>query len=152
MDKTFVVGNTITGAVKITIELTNGNLRISGSSKGASGQIYDAIREMIKARRLEYAPQWDAERLTKLVDIWERWHLNDIRAGDIVQMEAIRAGTREIAGIMSKQKMPDWYGAACQYLTSLGLYEHEGYLFGHGWKREELPQDVVDFISAILAE
>ena len=152
MDKTFVVGNTITGAVKITIELTNGNLRISGSSKGASGQIYDAIREMIKARRLEYAPQWDAERLTKLVDIWERWHLNDSRAGDIVQMEAIRAGTREIAGIMSKQKMPDWYGAACQYLTSLGLYEHEGYQFGHGWKREELPQGVVDFISAILAE
>lgn len=152
MEKTLVVGSTVTGNVKIAIGLTDGNLSISGACKDRAGQIHDYLSDLVTDNQIDFAPQWDATRLMKLCGIWKRWHLNDMRAGDFVQMEAIRAGKREIDAIIATQKMPDWYAATSQHLKSLGLYEHDGYKFGHGWKREELPQDVVDFISAILAE
>lgn len=62
------------------IEFENGRLSISGvvgpaggDCKGSAGQCVDAIRNGIPV------DGWDAEMLKKFCDIWDEWHLNDMR-------------------------------------------------------------------------
>lgn len=46
----------------------------NGDCRGSCGQIYDHIR--IK----DFAPGWDHKTLAEFIDVWRRWHLNDLRA------------------------------------------------------------------------
>lgn len=46
----------------------------SGNCRGSCGQCIDEIREGFPA------DGWTREMVDKLCDIWERWHLNDMRA------------------------------------------------------------------------
>ena len=70
------------GHVFCSIEYRNGNLSISGvegptrngNARGGVGQITDFEIEM-------YAAGWDAEKVKAFKEVWERWHLNDMRAG-----------------------------------------------------------------------
>ena len=63
------------------IEYENGRLSIcgvvgplkSGNCLGSAGQCVDAIRDGKPAKG------WSREMLSKFCDIWERWHLNDMR-------------------------------------------------------------------------
>ena len=48
---------------------------ISGNCRGSAGQCQDEIRKGVPK-----AP-WTKEMVDKLCDIWDRWHLNDKRAG-----------------------------------------------------------------------
>lgn len=66
----------------VKIEYTNGRLSISGvvgpysngDCAGSCGQCVDSIREGV--------PQdgWTQEMIEKLCNIWDEWHLNDMRA------------------------------------------------------------------------
>ena len=66
----------------VQIEYTNGRLSISGvvgpkrngDCYGSAGQCVDAIREGIPNAG------WTKEMLEKLCNIWDEWHLNDMRA------------------------------------------------------------------------
>lgn len=76
--------------IRITGEFReDGELSLTGyaTRPGASdcdwgGQINGSLREEIQRGMeegvvaIEYAGGWDAARLTKLLDIWDRWHLN----------------------------------------------------------------------------
>lgn len=53
----------------------------SGNCKGSAGQCVDSIRE---GRPTE---DWTPDMLKKFCDIWERWHLNDMRPACEHQME-----------------------------------------------------------------
>ena len=63
------------------IEYENGCLRIggvvgplkSGNCRGSAGQCVDEIRKGNPAKG------WNRKMLSKFCDIWERWHLNDMR-------------------------------------------------------------------------
>lgn len=44
-----------------------------GNCLGSAGQCVDEIREGIPT------DEWTPEMLNKLCDIWDRWHLNDMR-------------------------------------------------------------------------
>jgi len=46
----------------------------NGNCKGSAGQCVDSFRE---GRPIE---DWTPDMLKKLCDIWERWHMNDMRA------------------------------------------------------------------------
>lgn len=46
----------------------------NGNSKGSCGQCIDEIREG------DPSEEWSREMLDKLCQIWDRWHLNDMRA------------------------------------------------------------------------
>lgn len=71
------------GSTFIHIQYKGGRLSItgvegptaSGGARGSCGQIGDHLTVE------EYAPGWDAEKLAKLAEIWDRWHLNDMRPG-----------------------------------------------------------------------
>ena len=52
----------------LEIEIKNGRLSISGDGGGGLGQVRDSI-----------VPATDSQR--KLLEIWEKWHLNDLNAG-----------------------------------------------------------------------
>lgn len=66
----------------VKIEYTNGRLSISGvvgpkkngDCYGSAGQCVDAIREGTPNA------DWTKEMLEKLCNIWDEWHLNDMRA------------------------------------------------------------------------
>lgn len=60
---------------RLSITGVEGPLR-NGDSLGAFGQIVTSDWNLVT-----YAPGWDAERVAEFRRIWERWHLNDMRAG-----------------------------------------------------------------------
>jgi len=73
--------------------------------------------------------------------VWERWHLNDLRAGTPIQETFIRIAIED-----------GWkyeYKEACAKLKDAGIYEIDGYKYGHSWLTEEVPQDVIDFLKGL---
>lgn len=78
------VGQGENGDVFCKIEFANGKLSISGvegptrngNARGSCGQIV-----MSEWNIGTYAPGWDAEIEKKFREIWDTWHLNDMRAG-----------------------------------------------------------------------
>ena len=91
------------------------------------GQIHNQVREIIPAR---------------LYEIWKRWHLNDMRAGTFVQEEILRQA--KASGVQLND-----YDEACNYLQRFDAYVDEGYKYGTRWLKEELPQEVIDYICAL---
>lgn len=49
---------------------------VSGNANGSSGQCVEAI-----GRLTEYFTGWDKSIANELASVWDRWHLNDMRAG-----------------------------------------------------------------------
>jgi len=72
------------GSVFCKIQFTDGNLSITGvegpfsggDCHGSCGQIV-----MHRPKISEPAPGWNRELIGKFWDVWERWHLNDMRPG-----------------------------------------------------------------------
>lgn len=92
------------------------------------GQIHDEVQEIIPAR---------------LYEIWKRWHLNDMRAGTFVQEEILRQA--KASGI----EFNDFYTDACDYLQRFDALVDEGYKYGTAWLKEELPQEVIDYVCCL---
>jgi hypothetical protein len=85
-------------------------------------------------------------RVQRLCDLWDRWHLNDMRAGTPAQEAAIRTWR---AALPDPRRDYD-YGAACDYLKSLNLYDDQGYKYGHAWLFEPVPAEVLAELRAIF--
>jgi hypothetical protein len=92
----------------------------NGDCEGACGQI-----DMYEWHFTLYAPGWDAESVKKLRDIWQRWHLNDMRAGCQHQREEERKGRKWAI----REECPDCH-----------------YRYGTQWLHETVPQDVIDWL------
>lgn len=126
-------------SANIDISLENGRLSITGvvytgkwllkSERNliSCGQCLDECRDIIPAQ---------------LAEIWERWHLNDMKAGTYNQEKALDAVKCTFSRL-------DWYTEACNYLTSINLYEDNGYRYGSAWLTEELPTEVINYVSAL---
>lgn len=79
------------------------------------------------------------KRAARMVEIWERYHLNDMRAGTPGQEGAIKAF-----------KAMGWkydYSEACAKLAAIGLNPDKGYEYGHAWLFEEIPADIIKEIK-----
>ena len=81
--------------------------------------------------------------LLEILQLWRRWHLNDLRAGTKVQTDALSAweGYSEAD-----------YKASCNYLESIGLLEERGYKYGHAWLFERVPNEVLNQLTNIFQE
>lgn len=82
--------------------------------------------------------------LERLCAIWAEWHLNDLTAGTVAQMEAI-----SVAKAAGEIQTTDWYGSACLALEARGLLVDRGYRFGTKWLTRRLPQDVQREVVAL---
>lgn len=74
-------------------------------------------------------------KIKRLVEIWEQYHLNDLRAGTKKQTEALNAWADRPKGFS--------YTEDSEYLKSIGLYDDRGYKYGHGWLYQPLPESII---------
>lgn len=132
------------------IELTQGRLSITGvegpkrngGSVGSCGQVIMSDWDVS-----EYAPGWSVDLCAKFRAAWNKWHLNDMRAGSPAQTAWVEANVDE--------KAYD-YAKVCAALTEAGLNPDPNYLrngkpyaYGMAWLRVDVPQDVVDFLASL---
>lgn len=137
--------------VFVCAEFTDGRLSLTGvegptpngNAMGSCGQIDMHLREPDGLEGFTAAPGWTLPMVARLLDIWQRWHLNDMRAGSPAQEEFLR--TNPVAF-----KYPEsHYEKASEALAAAGLNpDADGYKYGHAWKREAVPADVIAELQA----
>jgi hypothetical protein len=83
----------------------------------------------------------DDAKAQRMFAIWQRWHLNDMRAGSPVQEEWLRQNPIPESECAYPKSH---YDVASAKLAAAGLNpDADGYKYGHAWKTEELPADVI---------
>lgn len=115
--------------VEITFE--NGELSlhgvvgptIGGNAHGSAGQIQDELKR--RPRRI--APGWNGLKIAKLYNVWERWHLNDMRSECAHQR--LRGETW--------QTHPSAVCPDC------------GYRLGSAWLKEDVPPEVINWLFSL---
>jgi hypothetical protein len=138
--KTVFLGITDEGRLTVNINFDGENLSITGDEgENHSGQII-----MSQWDFQTYAEGHNAETVSKLRDIWEKWHLNDMQAGSPSQTAYLKA--HPVNGI-------DHYTQASAALKAAGLnpdpnYLHKGnpYKYGIAWLRVEVPAEVLQYL------
>jgi hypothetical protein len=112
----------------------------NGNCRGSAGQIGRAVLAQAEAGTLALALGWDEALVRRFLAIWERWHLNDLRAGTPAQEAYLRA--HKLTGA-------NYYERACDVLAVAGLNPDDGYYYGGAWLREKVPTEVLDFLLAL---
>lgn len=161
--------------VYVEIEYKGGRLSLHGHiGQRQWGQIQDNLVGK-HANWSKLTEGWNYKRLHQLVRAWERWHLNDMRSGTPDQMFVVRQLADIPKYPMSYYEfmceMLDQIGLyrdehytakgqpmdPTEYEDSVRLRdrlraEHEedfvwGYKYGHGWLREDVPEEVVRWLK-----
>ncbi len=116
----------------IDVEIKQGRFSMSGEYNGGMGQVDGRIK-----------PKNEAQR--DFLNLWDKWHLNDMHAGTEAQEKAIED--------YQKNGNKYDYTKACEYLKSINLYEVEyngkPYEYGNGWLAVSLPQDMTELVDNI---
>lgn len=118
-------------------------LSISGDVGNTAGQIHDQLKKQLSAGNLKLDDDIDKDDFRKFLDIWDKWHLNDMNAGTIKQMELVNDHIDDDKYKNEK----DWYDKAVAILEDNNLLEDDGYRFGSKWLYNPLPKDVIVFVS-----
>ncbi len=138
------------GAGRLSVTGVEGPKR-DGNAAGSCGQIIMSPWEIV-----DYAPGWNPETVTRFREVWDRWHLNDMRAGSPAQMAHLRAHPVE--------DRLHYFETARESLRAAGLQPDRGYVvrdkdgnpqpysYGSAWLREEVPADVLDFLRSSLPD
>jgi len=101
------------------------------------GQIYDMILENVDDYKKLLMPKG---KLRRILEVWERWHLNGMRAGTRKQNTAAKEAPRDQYNRYS-------YDETCNYLKKEGIYEDRGYKYGHAWLVEVLPDEIIEEVK-----
>lgn len=96
----------------------------SGDCTGSCGQIQD---ELLQSEDVTFNKGWNKAIYHKFINIWNKWHLNDLHA-ECEHQEALE---------LTWSNAP---GSICPLC---------GWKLGHGWSRREVPQEVIDFLEAL---
>lgn len=97
----------------------------------AGGQLRAGIRDYLDVKLI------GPKKLNRIIEVWERWHLNGMRAGCEHQRAA---GTHEA-----------WMGRPdTKYVWGMGYPRCQvcGYSYGSAWLFEELPQEIIDEVKS----
>lgn len=132
-------------SVFCAIKFTDGRLSItgvegplaSGNARGGCGQI-----EIVPDSITSFAPGWDREKLAQFKAVWDKWHLNDLKAGTPAQEAYLE--TQTFPGHPTNHY--DW---ACKVLAEAGLNPDSGYSYGSKWLRVEVPDEIIDFLQSL---
>lgn len=127
-------------AVDIKWELKDGRFSMTGAIWNGShtdwqsgGQNLEEIAELFP----------NNAKVQRMVAIWRRWHLNDMKAGTPAQEAIIEAHKDEFPGYPASH-----YTWACELLKANDLYEDNGYKYGSAWLKEKIPADVLAEIES----
>lgn len=97
-----------------------------GIGAKCGGQIYDSVMENIGVNV-------NRTIVRRIIDVWKKNHLNDIRAGTKQQMYALQ--------YMPVTNQTDDYKSKVEFLKQIGIYEDRGYTYGDEWLYEEPDYD-----------
>jgi hypothetical protein len=146
--------------VTIDVEVEDGNVSICGTvwnprrtDAYSCGQNLDTIAKLLPHNK----------RVRRIVEIWRRWHLNDLKAGCEHQRAAgwdklpidPSQPTNVYGRFFPEQKQASWnmLGWVRPDEHPQGLLTKAcpecGYKYGTEWKREEVPADVLAELEAI---
>jgi len=123
------------------IEIEGGNLSItgvvgplpSGNCLGSCGQIDMDFKETYPAAERKYKTGWTGELFDEFLEVWTRWHLNDMNAACEHQ--------RALGWMYEEHSDKETFkGDSCPVC---------GYSIGSAWLKEELPQKIIDFLEAL---
>jgi hypothetical protein len=117
----------------------------NGDCWGSCGQIDMGWRDD-PARWTTKGANFNDEQLAEFMAIWDRWHLNHMRAGSQAQMDRLREHPITVTYPESH------YDKACEALAAAGLHpDADGYRYGSAWKHEELPAEVIERLASFPA-
>ena len=102
----------------------------AGGDVITAGQCRDMIGEIVYP-----AAGWGFASLDELAQVWERWHLNDMRAGCAHQSVVWET---------------DVYGLSRPSLDLTLPCPASGYRYGSSWLYEPLPDDVLHLVQRVL--
>jgi hypothetical protein len=133
---TFVDANKNKVVVNINIE--NGRFSMSGDMGESSGQCQDNIKPANEAQEL-------------LLDLWEKHHLNDMKAGTYVQTELLRKCGYDLSDYGNKGHETR-YDYECWLLSLVDklwdeLPDGTMYKYGSSWLTEELPTNIEEVVE-----
>lgn len=112
--------------IRIDINYVNSVLSISGWSRDQCGQMAEYLKTL-SAEEYKLNPGWTSKMLDRLIAIWERWHLNDLRSGCAHQRRW---------GWNAK----DHLNQPCPIC---------GYRYGNAWLFEPVPDSVIEWLFAL---
>jgi hypothetical protein len=155
--KVVMLGNAGVGSIFAKVTFRDGKLSISGvegpmsngDAKGSFGQIIMSYKEYdhrghLTLREIRPAGKWTHELIRQFFDVWDRWHLNDMKGGSPAQEEWLRANP--VVAVYPESH----YTKASEALAQAGLNpDADGYRYGHAWKREEVPAEVIAFLKSL---
>lgn len=75
--------------------------------------------------------------------LWKEYHLNNLHAGTQKQEQILKEVFGELLVTMD-------YKDKCDCLAENGLFEDNGFKYGHGWYYKEIPSDDLAMIKAII--
>lgn len=118
--------------------------KANGDAHGGCGQI-DVSRAV---------PLDSGVDTAKLATIWDRWHLNDMRAGSRAQESYLRRNPIDMSEYARAhpERSPSYYEAATAKLHAVGLNPDplaDGYCYGSAWKFEDVPEDVIAYLASL---
>ncbi|MCV0393682.1 MAG: hypothetical protein K5790_10410 [Nitrosopumilus sp.] len=108
------------------------------------GQIQDTLREQFEKGNIKVNGISD-EEFRKLLDVWDRWHLNDLNAGTKKQESIIDEHIND----SKYAHLDEFYDRKVQILKDNDAYVDNGYQWGSAWLYEPLPDDIIDFVKHI---
>lgn len=126
------------------------------------GQINDELRTAIKEHR--FKSNFSDDDINRILDAWDRYHLNDMRAGcehqrawkwNEIKLDDSKPLTQDNMAMWSSYgpKKQLTYGNHRFESHPRGLLSYPcpicGYRYGTAWLYEALPDDVVTFIKRI---
>ena len=100
------------------------------------GQCLDTLAERCMALR-------NNKLYKDILGLWQRNHLNDMHAGTEKQEAEIDAW------LASTGKRYN-YDEVCEHLKSVGLYDDNGYKYGHGWLYRAIGDEDLKRIKEII--
>lgn len=139
------------GKVFCVIKIDGGCLGITGvigpnrhgKCRGGCGQIDSTIKDAIASdEAFAVHPLWTKEMLAEFLEIWDRWHLNALRAGTVKQMDYLRSLTFPGG---------NYHKWALQVLEDARLNPDpvDGYRYGSASLKEEVPESVIAFLEQL---
>lgn len=105
----------------------------------------ESCGQIVGTRLDGLAPGWGAATVGRFYELWDRWHLNDLRAGCEHQRAEGWGRERLEDGRWTGHVYPKEHprGVLCKPCPVCG------YRYGTEWKYEEVPDDVLDFFRAL---
>lgn len=111
-------------------------LNMSGKMRGSEDQCSSEMYH----KYIKGSPGYHKKaELARLLEIWDRYHMNNMNPGTPKQMEIIRGSGLD-------------YKDALDYLEEFDLKIDDGHLYGSKWLFEKIPDSVVLELKQIIKD